>query len=125
VHRASSRADAVAAAVHAQRADLEAFALDLHAHPETAFEERRSAGRLVAALQGAGFEVETPVADLETAFVARHRFGPGGPRVALIAEYDALPGLGHACGHNLISAASLGAARALAPSSTRPAVSCS
>jgi amidohydrolase len=106
-------ADAVAAAVHAQRADLEAFALDLHAHPETAFEERRSAGRLVAALQGAGFEVETPVADLETAFVARHRFGPGGPRVALIAEYDALPGLGHACGHNLISAASLGAARAL------------
>jgi amidohydrolase len=106
-------ADAVAAAVHAQRADLEAFALDLHAHPETAFEERRSAGRLVAALQGAGFEVETPVADLETAFVARHRFGPGGPRVALIAEYDALPNLGHACGHNLISAASLGAARAL------------
>jgi len=106
-------ADAVAAAVHAQRADLEAFALDLHAHPETAFEEHRSAGRLVAALQGAGFEVETPVADLDTAFVARHRFGPGGPRVALIAEYDALPGLGHACGHNLISAASLGAARAL------------
>jgi len=105
--------DAVAAAVDAQRADLEVFALDLHAHPETAFEERRSAGRLVAALQGAGFEVETPVADLETAFVARHRFGPGGPRVALIAEYDALPGLGHACGHNLISAAALGAARAL------------
>ena len=105
--------DAVAAAVHAQRAELEAFALDLHAHPETAFEERRSAGRLVAALQGAGFEVETPVADLETAFVARHRFGPGGPSVALIAEYDALPNLGHACGHNLISAASLGAARAL------------
>ena len=105
--------DAVAAAVHAQRAELEAFALDLHAHPETAFEERRSAGRLVAALQGAGFEVETPVADLETAFVARHRFGTGGPRVALIAEYDALPNLGHACGHNLISAASLGAARAL------------
>ena len=106
--------DVVAAAVDAQRADLETFALDLHAHPETAFEERRSAGRLVTALRHAGFDVTAPVADLETAFVARRRFGPGGPRVALIAEYDALPGLGHACGHNLISAAALGAARALA-----------
>ena len=111
--RGAAVAADVAAAVAAQRSDLEAFALDLHAHPETAFEERRSAGRLVAALQASGFEVETPVAGLETAFVARHRFGPGGPRIALIAEYDALPGLGHACGHNLISAASLGAARAL------------
>jgi hypothetical protein len=94
--------------VAAQADELEAIALELHAHPETAFEERRSAELLRTALRAAEFEVEAPVAGLETAFVARHRFGPGGPRVALIAEYDALPGLGHACGHNLIAAASLG-----------------
>lgn len=105
---------AVDRAVEAQRAALETFALDLHAHPETAFEERRSAAALRDALAAAGFAVEAPVADLETAFVARKRFGAGGPRVALIAEYDALPKLGHACGHNLIAAATLGAARALA-----------
>lgn len=105
--------DAVDAAVAAQRRDLEALALDLHAHPETAFQEHRSSSLLVTALREAGFDVDTPVADLDTAFVARHRFGPGGPRLALIAEYDALPNLGHACGHNLISAATLGAARAL------------
>jgi amidohydrolase len=99
--------------VAAQADELEAIALELHAHPETAFEERRSAELLRTALRAAEFEVEAPVAGLETAFVARHRFGPGGPRVALLAEYDALPGLGHACGHNLIAAASLGAARAL------------
>jgi amidohydrolase len=104
---------AIAAAVAAQHDALRDLALDLHAHPETAFEEHRSAATLVALLEGAGFDVEAPVAGLETAFVARHAFGPGGPRIALLAEYDALPGLGHACGHNLISAASVGAARAL------------
>jgi amidohydrolase len=104
---------ALASAVLAQQDDLRAFALDLHAHPELAFQEHRSAAALTRALREAGFDVETPVAGLDTAFVARHRFGPGGPRIALLAEYDALPGIGHACGHNLISAAALGAARAL------------
>jgi amidohydrolase len=104
---------AIAASVVAQHDDLRALALDLHAHPELAFEERRSAAKLVSILREAGFQVTTPVAGLETAFVARHRFGPGGPRLALLAEYDALPGIGHACGHNLISAACIGAARAL------------
>ncbi len=101
------------AAIGAAWPELEAFALDLHAHPELAFEERRSAAALVAALEGAGFEVEVGAGGLDTAFVARHRFGPGGPRLALLAEYDALPQLGHACGHNLIATAALGAARAL------------
>lgn len=100
-------------AIEEQMGELEAFALDMHAHPETAFEEHRSSAALAGALAAAGFEVQHGVAGLETAFVASHRFGPGGPRVALIAEYDALPGLGHACGHNLISGAALGAARAL------------
>jgi amidohydrolase len=100
-------------AVADQQGALEAFALDLHAHPETAFAEHRSSAALRDALTAAGFDVEAGGAGLETAFVARHRFGPAGPRIALIAEYDALPKLGHACGHNLIAAASLGAARAL------------
>lgn len=100
-------------AVADQQGALEAFALDLHGHPEIAFAEHRSSAALRDALAAAGFEVEAGVAGLDTAFVARHRFGPGGPRIALIAEYDALPKLGHACGHNLIAAASLGAARAL------------
>ena len=105
--------DRVAAAIEAAWPELEAFALDLHAHPELMFEEHRSAAALADALRSAGFEVETGVGGLETAFLARHRFGPGGPRVALLAEYDALPEMGHACGHNLIATAALGAARAL------------
>ncbi len=92
---------------------LEAFTLDLHAHPELMFEEHRSAAKLAESLRDAGFEVETGSGGIETAFVARHRFGPGGPRIALLAEYDALPGMGHACGHNLIATAALGAARAV------------
>ena len=105
--------DAISAAVGRLQPKLEALALDLHAHPEVAFEEHRSAAKLADALADAGFGVERGVGGLATAFVARHRFGPGGPRVALLAEYDALPGLGHACGHNLIASASLGAALAL------------
>lgn len=93
---------------------LVAVSLDLHAHPELAFEEHRSADRLTAELRGAGFRVERPVAGLDTAFVG-HR-GPAGahPRVAVLMEYDALAGIGHACGHNLIAAGGLGAALAVA-----------
>jgi amidohydrolase len=104
----------MAAAIDAAWPELEAIALDLHAHPELAFEERRSAAVLADALRAAGFAVEVGVGGLGTAFTARRRFGPGGPRVALLAEYDALPEIGHACGHNLIATAALGAARALA-----------
>ncbi len=86
-------------------------ALALHAEPELAFAEHRAAERLCAELAADGFAVERGVAGLETAFVARS--GSGGPCVALLLEYDALPGLGHACGHNLIAAAGLGAALAL------------
>ncbi len=103
----------LAAAIDADWPYLEAFALDLHAHPELMFEEHRSAGKLVGSLREAGFEVEAPAGGLDTAFIARHGFGPGGPRIALMAEYDALPEIGHACGHNLIATAALGAARAL------------
>ncbi|MES9524702.1 amidohydrolase [Streptomyces capoamus] len=93
----------------ARRADaLWAVASALHAEPETAFAEHRAAGLLSGELEGAGFAVRRGVAGLPTAFTARS--GEGRPVVAFPLEYDALPGLGHACGHNLIAAAGLGAA---------------
>ncbi|WP_370962419.1 M20 family metallopeptidase [Amycolatopsis sp. cg9] len=89
---------------------LWAVATALHEHPELSYEEHAAAGRLTRELAEDGFEVETGVAGLPTAFTARA--GAGRPCVALLLEYDALPGLGHACGHNLIAAAGLGAALA-------------
>ncbi len=94
--------------VHADR--IWDVALALHRDPETAFAEHRAVDRLCAELSG--FTVERGVAGLPTAFTARHGTG-GRPTVALLLEYDALPGLGHACGHNLIAAAGLGAALAV------------
>ncbi|MDQ0584291.1 amidohydrolase [Streptomyces rishiriensis] len=96
----------------AARADrLWEVSLALHADPEYAFAEHRAAALLTGELEKAGFEVERGVAGMPTAFTARS--GHGRPAVALLLEYDALPGLGHACGHNLIAAAGLGAALAL------------
>ncbi|AXE83450.1 amidohydrolase [Streptomyces sp. Go-475] len=97
----------------AARADaLWDVALRLHADPEYAFAEHRAAALLSGELERAGFAVERGVAGMPTAFTARS--GRGRPAVALLLEYDALPGLGHACGHNLIAAAGLGAALAVA-----------
>lgn len=105
--------DAVFRGVDQIEADLTTLALDIHAHPELAFEELRSSEKLANLLRSAGFHVQQPYCDLATAFAAKHSFGEGGPTVTLLAEYDALPDLGHACGHNLIAAASVGAAMAL------------
>jgi amidohydrolase len=85
----------------------------IHAHPELNFEEERAAGWVAGVLADAGFAVETGVADLPTAFVAS--VGSGPLTVGICAEYDALPGIGHACGHNIIAAAAAGAGLALAP----------
>jgi amidohydrolase len=85
----------------------------LYENPELAHEEHRSSRLLADTLKEWGFEVEHPAYDLETAFTARA--GSTGPEVVICAEYDALPGVGHACGHNLIAAAALGTAHALAP----------
>jgi amidohydrolase len=82
----------------------------LHANPELAYEEFKAAERLAAALERHGFAVTRGVAGLPTAFTGR--VGSGKPRITFLAEYDALPGLGHACGHNLIGTASLEAALA-------------
>jgi amidohydrolase len=90
----------------------------IHARPELAFGERHAAGLLAQALASAGFRVEYPAYGLETAFAARAG-AEAGPHILICCEYDALPGLGHACGHNVIAAAGLGAGLALAPLATR------
>lgn len=84
----------------------------LHANPELAFEEHQAVERLSRTMEKHGFTVERSVAGLATAFTAS-RASAEGPTIAFLAEYDALPGLGHACGHNLIAAGSVGAALAL------------
>lgn len=85
----------------------------MYQHPEVAYEEYESSARLVEFLGDAGFDVEYPAYGLETAFAAR--VGSDGPHVVICAEYDALPGVGHACGHNIIATAAAGAGAALAP----------
>ena len=100
------------AAIDARRSLLLDVSHEIHAHPELAFEEHRAAALLVRTLRDAGLEVEAPAHGLATAFVSRS--GTSGPTVALLAEYDCLPGIGHACGHNVIATAALGAGLALA-----------
>ena len=84
----------------------------MYDHPEIAFAEHESSRRLSEFLAGHGFAVEYPAYGMETAFAARA--GKGGPEVIICAEYDALPGVGHACGHNIIATAALGAGVAVA-----------
>ncbi len=92
---------------------LVALSEALHADPETAWNEHRSAARLRDALSARGFAVTPGYLGLETAFLATAGSGP--VRIGVCAEYDALPGLGHACGHNLIAAIAVGVASSLAP----------
>jgi amidohydrolase len=104
---------AVCSAVAAMRDELLHMSHAIHAEPELAFEEREAAALLVEALRCNGLEVTAGAHGLETAFATD--FGPSdAPCVALLAEYDALPGIGHSCGHNLIATASVGAGLALA-----------
>ena len=83
----------------------------LHDNPEITFEEHKSAELLTNELEEQGFDVQRGVAGLDTAFIAT--YGQGEPVVALLAEYDALPKIGHACGHNLIATWAVGAGIAL------------
>ncbi|MCI0408379.1 MAG: M20 family metallopeptidase [Acidobacteria bacterium] len=95
--------------------ELVATSRFLHQHPELAYEEREAAQRLAALLKGRGFEVIEGAGGLPTAFLARAGVERPSATIAFLAEYDALPSLGHACGHNLIAAGSIGAALALQP----------
>jgi amidohydrolase len=92
--------------------DLVAVSHQLHAQPELAWQERRSAALLASALDRGGLRAELGTYGLPTSFAGRA--GIRGPLVVICCEYDALPGLGHACGHNVIAAAGLGAGLALA-----------
>jgi amidohydrolase len=86
------------------RAEMDRISRAIHQTPETRFEERFAAETLTGWLAENGFSVERGVGGLETAFVARHEGSAPGPTVAILMEYDALPGVGHGCGHNLIGA---------------------
>ncbi len=85
----------------------------IHANPELGLMEYNACELLSSEIESFGFRVEKPIAGLETAFRASFKGQEGGPKIAFLAEYDALPGLGHACGHNIIAAAAFGAALAL------------
>lgn len=87
---------------------LDDLALALHDHPETAFEERFASTSISDYLASQGLPVTRGAGGLETAFVSETKNG-GGPTVAICSEYDALPGIGHGCGHNLIATSGVGA----------------
>lgn len=93
--------------------ELESLSRLIHANPELAYQEVKAAAWLSEFLETKGLKVERGVAGVETAFRASLETGEG-PTVAILCEYDALPGIGHACGHNLIAAAGAGAGAALA-----------
>ena len=90
----------VAQEVEGRREELVELSLRIHAHPETAFQEHRSAQWLADYLEANGFQVERGICGIATAF--RASYGSGRPVIAFLAEYDALPGIGHGCGHNII-----------------------
>jgi amidohydrolase len=96
-----------------ERADLLVDAShQIHEHPELNYEEHFAHDLLTGILADEGLEVERHAHGLDTAFVARA--GTSGPTIAVLCEYDALPGIGHACGHNIIATAGLGAGLAAA-----------
>ncbi|MCL2547552.1 MAG: M20 family metallopeptidase [Symbiobacteriaceae bacterium] len=110
----ASLADSIRSFIEEDGEVLHNIALDIYNNPELGNDEYKSAALLCGALQEAGFEVQMPYMDLATAFKATLDTGKPGGEVGLLCEYDALPGIGHGCGHNLIGVMSVGAARALA-----------
>ena len=106
----------LAGIVEGAREEILDLSHQIHAHPEPAFEEHQAAGWVAEVLAKHGFTVEHPAGRLATAIRATRPGGKGGavPRIGILAEYDALPGLGHGCGHNTMAASGVGAAIALA-----------
>ncbi|KIX15779.1 amidohydrolase [Dethiosulfatarculus sandiegensis] len=94
--------------------ELEDISRKMYDNPECAYEERESSRLAAQFLEGHGFDVELGAGKVETAFLAKPKGAkPTEPKIAFLAEYDALPKIGHGCGHNLIACATLGAAAAL------------
>ena len=104
---AAARKKRISERVEARASALDRLALEIHARPELAFEERFASSALADYLESEKVSVERGAGGLETAFVAEA--GSGGPLVAILGEYDALPGIGHGCGHNLMGTAAVGA----------------
>ena len=101
--------DTVTQAVESLREELVAISMDIHDHPELNYQEYHAAEVLSNALERHGFAVERGVGGVETAFRGTIQGGNGdGPTVTILAEYDALPDVGHGCGHNLIAISALG-----------------
>ena len=105
--------DLIGRAVDRLADDLEELSHRIHDNPELAYQEVKAAGWLSDYLAGQGFKVERGVAGVETAFRATLETGDG-PTIAILCEYDALPSIGHACGHNVIATSGAGAGAALA-----------
>ncbi len=99
---------AAAKRVDTERARLKRLALKIHANPEQGYKEFKASAWLTEYLESRGFAVESGIYQIPTAF--RATYGSGKPRIAVLAEYDALPGIGHGCGHNLICTIACGAA---------------
>src|SRR3954470_22173227 len=105
--------EAVSACVDEAAPELIELSHAISADPELAYQEHRAAERCAVLLEKHGFAVERGAYGQPTAFAAR--LGSSRPHVVVCAEYDALPGVGHACGHNIIAASGVGAGLALAP----------
>jgi len=99
--------------VELQRQQLIQLSLNIHDNPELGFEEEKASAWLTSYLEENRFHIERGIANLATAF--RATYGQGSPRIALLAEYDALPKMGHGCGHNIIATSAVGAAVASKP----------
>ena len=107
-------ADRSSSAIEASKQALFDLSKDVHAHPELNYEEYYSSDALAGFLESNGLSVERGIGGVETAFRATiPGGGGGGPTIAVLAEYDALPEIGHGCGHNLIAMAAMGAALGL------------
>ena len=105
--------EAIFKSVEAQRQALTSMADDIFDHPELGFQEFHAEKVITDYLAEAGFAVEHGVGGVETAFRAEFNNGQGGPQIGLLCEYDALEGIGHACGHHMQGPAIIGAAKAL------------
>ena len=95
--------------------DLWKIVTALYENPEIAFEEFCAADLIQEYLSKTGFKVESPLGGIKTAFQGVTTGNREGPVIAFLAEYDALPKIGHACGHNLIAAAAVGAGVGISP----------
>ena len=100
--------------IDSMRDGLLTLSHQIHDHPEIGFQEHQAVEFISAFLKEHGFEVETPYCGLDTSFKAVKKGKGPGPRVAFLAEYDALRGVGHGCGHNIIATCAVGAFAGLA-----------